>query len=62
MKCAHCQAPKATFKWALQACANKRRHNKFVLCRPCDVELNRTVLQFFQHPNADKLIANYKKP
>lgn len=59
-KCDHCGKPaEPAFAWTLQACANKRRKNKFQLCRACDIELNRLTLEFFNHKNAASLAANY---
>lgn len=59
MKCAHCRAPKAAHRWTLQACADNRRKRAKYLCDPCDVEMNRTVLNFFNDPAAAEKLARY---
>lgn len=59
-KCDHCSArANERFAWELQACANKRRRNKFQLCHACDVELNQLVLEFFNHKKARELCDAY---
>lgn len=59
-KCDHCkEVADETFGWTLQACANKRRKNKFQLCRKCDKELNQLALEFFNHKKAAQLAADY---
>ncbi len=55
--CAHCGEPSA-HQWNLTACAIGKG-GWFGVCTPCDIELNRMVLRFLRHPDAEKLIATY---
>lgn len=57
--CAHCRAPGADNEWTLWACADGRKKRVRKLCDPCDVELNRTVLFFFNDPAAAEKVARY---
>lgn len=59
MKCAHCGAPNAPNRWRPQLCADKRRKRSKWLCDPCDILLNRLVMQFFRDPQTEQKIAAY---
>lgn len=54
MKCIRCQSP-AFATW--QICADRNRFRP--LCRACDVALNRLVLEWAGHPDADGLMREY---
>lgn len=41
-------------------CANNRRRVEVAICEECDLEFNRHTLRFINHPDADRLIAEYK--
>jgi hypothetical protein len=61
MKCAHCGTkPETVYVWTLQACAEKRRKRKPGLCLPCDIALNRLILEFIRAPNIDQKMADYE--
>lgn len=60
MKCAHCGASKATERWTVQVCADKRVVRRKWLCVACDVALNALVLAFFNDPAAGDKVARYK--
>lgn len=53
-KCIRCGAP-ASFQW--QICADNNNYRP--LCRSCDVELNRAVLEFMRHPDATRVADMY---
>lgn len=55
MRCVRC-GEKAVHQW--QVCADG--NNWRALCLDCDVELNRTVLEFMKHPQAEKLMHDYE--
>lgn len=59
MKCAHCEAPRAKYRWQLQACADGRKKRSKWLCRQCDIRLNEMVLDFFRDPKAAEKVATY---
>lgn len=61
MKCAHCQAPKAGFAWDVKVCADGRKKRSKWLCGPCDVELNRMVLEFLGDPKAAEKLEAYQR-
>lgn len=56
--CAHCGAPSA-HQWHVRACAAGGPLVWRGLCTPCDLELNRLVLDFFRVPDAADLLAAY---
>lgn len=55
LTCIRCRANKAVFQW--QVCSDG--NNWRPLCPPCDIALNRTVLEFMGHPNATALLDSY---
>lgn len=58
-KCAHCGNKGATNLWHPALCADGRKKRSKRLCDPCDIELNRMVLEFFNYPNAADLMSAY---
>lgn len=58
--CSHCGERKSDHQWTLSACAAGNAKWKFALCHECDVELNATMLRFFNAPGADEMIERYK--
>jgi NAD-dependent SIR2 family protein deacetylase len=54
LRCIRCGAP-AKFQWSI--CADGNNHRP--LCLDCDVALNRMVLVWMRHPNAEKLATEY---
>lgn len=54
LKCIRCGNP-AEFQW--QICADGNNYRP--LCGLCDILLNKTVLIFMKHPDAEKLIDEY---
>jgi hypothetical protein len=61
MKCAHCRCAKAANRWNVQACADDRKKRSKYLCDPCDVTLNRLVLEYFGDPQAGEKLRKYKE-
>lgn len=59
-RCAHCGAPRATYGWTLQACADGRRKRRKRLCGSCDERLNALVLEFFNDPAAAAKLEAYR--
>jgi hypothetical protein len=54
LRCVRCEG-QAVFQWNI--CSD---HNNFrPICAPCDVALNRLVLDWIGHPNAAALIERY---
>ncbi len=58
-RCAHC-GERATETWRLRPCAIGRWRT-FPMCTACDIELNEIALRFVRHPDADKLLAEYRE-
>jgi len=58
-KCAHCKKRAARETWTLDLCAMENKKLTGELCRPCDIELNRMVMEFFNVPDAQKLAEAY---
>jgi hypothetical protein len=58
MSCAHCGTDSAERIWDMRPCAIGE-HITYNLCDPCDLELNRIILEFFKVPNGDELLAEY---
>lgn len=56
LKCIRCGAP-AVHQW--QICSDGNNYRP--LCLPCDLALNRLVLDWFGHPRADELAAAYER-
>lgn len=54
--CARCGAP-SRYQW--NACANGNHH--VAICRDCDVEVNRMVLDFFRIPGREEMMAAYEE-
>ena len=54
-KCIRCGKQAAT-QW--QICSDGNQYRP--ICIECDIALNKTVLEFFKFPNADKLIKDYE--
>jgi len=54
--CVRC-GKKATFQWQICSDGNNFRP----LCIECDIALNRTVLEFMNHPDVDVLMEEYKR-
>lgn len=57
-RCQHCGERGATRTWDMRPCAIGE-HITYRLCDPCDLALNRLVLDFFKVPHAEKLLAEY---
>ena len=51
-RCAHCRAAPGVHRWEGHLCADGGRKRVHYLCGPCDVELNRQMLAFFNVPDA----------
>jgi hypothetical protein len=56
LKCIRCGAP-AAHQWSI--CADGNNHRP--ICQPCDIALNRLVLEWLGHPRADELVAAYER-
>lgn len=56
LTCIRCDN-QATSQW--QVCADGNTFRP--LCTSCDIELNRMVLNWMKHPNADKAIEQYEQ-
>jgi len=56
MKCIRCRGP-AVGQWAI--CADGNNHRP--LCLRCDLALNRLVLEWFGHPETDRLMLAYER-
>ena len=54
-KCIRCGKQAAT-QW--QICSDGNQYRP--LCTDCDIELNKTVLEFMGFKNSEKMIENYK--
>lgn len=54
--CARCGAP-SNHQWNVCADFNSFR----AICWPCDIEMNRMVLNFMRFPNVDQMVADYKE-
>lgn len=60
MNCSHCNTSNATNRWTPQLCADGRKKRSKYLCDPCDVELNRLMLEFFNDPRAAEKMRAYQ--
>jgi hypothetical protein len=56
LKCFRCNN-KAEYQW--QICADNRIYRP--LCKQCDIEMNRMVLEFMKYPNWEEKFELYKK-
>lgn len=56
LKCIRCAGP-AVHQWNICSDGNNYRP----LCLPCDIALNRLVLEWIGHPRVDELIAAYER-
>ncbi len=54
LRCIRCGAG-AEFQWQICSDGNNFRP----LCAPCDVSLNRLVLDWMGHPDADEMVRRY---
>ena len=54
LKCVRCGA-QATAQW--QICSDGNTYRP--LCRSCDIDLNKLVLEWIGHPDAEELLAKY---
>lgn len=54
--CVRCGKP-AQYQW--QICSDG--NNYMPICLECDIELYRAVLEFFGHPEKDRLMVEYEK-
>lgn len=54
--CARCGNP-AQYQW--QICSDGNNYRP--ICLDCDIELNRAVLEFFGHPERERLMVEYEK-
>ena len=54
LKCVRCHSP-AAYQW--QICSDD--NNFRPICAPCDVALNRMVLEWMRHPQAEALAGLY---
>ena len=61
IKCAHCGEGYAERKWTLQACADGRKKRTKYLCDPCDIRLNKLVLNFFKDVKASEKSLAYAR-
>lgn len=52
--CIRCGAP-AVYQW--QICSDRNRYRP--VCRSCDIDLNRIVLKFMNHPDVEEVINQY---
>jgi hypothetical protein len=50
---------RAATSWDLRACAEGRKKRVIRLCDPCDIALNRLVLEFANVAQVDRVIAEY---
>jgi NAD-dependent SIR2 family protein deacetylase len=55
LRCIRCGA-QAMHQW--QICSDGNNHRP--ICLPCDIALNRLVLEWFGHPETDRLMAKYE--
>lgn len=56
LKCIRCGGP-AVHQW--QVCSDGNNYRP--LCLPCDIALNALVLEWFGHPRAAELAAQYRE-
>ena len=61
MKCAHCHEVEAPHSWTLQACADGRKKRTKYLCEPCDIRLNKLVLNYFKDVKASEKVLAYAR-
>jgi hypothetical protein len=54
--CIRCGA-RAVYQWSI--CADGNNHRP--ICQPCDIALNRMVLEWFEHPETDRLMLAYER-
>ncbi|MDD3092307.1 MAG: hypothetical protein PHG80_11835 [Methanoregulaceae archaeon] len=54
LKCVRCGA-RASTQW--QICSDGNTYRP--LCRSCDIDLNKLVLEWIGHPDAEELLAKY---
>lgn len=59
-KCDHCYKRRKMYEWKLEACADEKPVRQGKLCAPCDATLNRIVLEYFNVPNAARLMKAYE--
>lgn len=57
LPCIRCQTKAAVHQW--QVCADGNRWRP--LCLDCDILLNRVVLKFMEHPDAERVASEYEK-
>ena len=60
MACSACNKAKASEQWSLRPCVIGK-HVWFAICLDCDLELNAKLLEFFNHPEAEQLMIDYRK-
>lgn len=61
MKCAHCHETEAPYSWTLQACADGRKKRTKYLCEPCDIRLNKLVLNYFKDVKVSEKVLAYAR-
>lgn len=59
--CCHCQERKAERQWSVALCANGRKRVWVAVCTPCDIAFNEHTLRFIRHPQADRLMTQYRE-
>ena len=57
-RCEHCGYSPAERTWDMRPCA-VGAHTTHHLCDPCDLILNRQVLEFFNVPQREELLTAY---
>lgn len=55
--CIRCKTKKARYQW--QICSDGNHYRP--LCAECDIGLNKVVLNFMNHPEADNLVEEYER-
>ena len=58
-RCDHCKKAPVTELWTLSACAEANAERTIHLCRHCDVELTRIVLDFAKVPGRVQIVKRY---
>lgn len=58
--CVRCGAP-SEHQWKVRSCAAGGPEEYRGLCTPCDLDLNRLVLEFFRVEDIDAVLAAYRR-
>lgn len=57
VKCFRCKENPAAQQWQICSDGNAYR----AICRQCDIDVNRLILEFMGFPNVDEMIARYEE-